>query len=105
MWAYPDITDSIIKSMEKCNSCTLGSSCNTKGHLLFWMLFLAGMDDDYMENLRTISDAAFMFIYDENQLKDWIMAAKGALEGKELKDFSYSTLAGRDFFIREKPFN
>lgn len=105
MWAYPDITDSIIKSLEKCNSCTLGSSCNTKGHLLFWMLFLAGMDDDYTENLRTISDAAFMFIYDENQLKDWIMAAKGALEGKELKDFSYSTLDGRDFFIREKPFN
>ena len=105
LWAYPDVTDSVVKSLEKCNSCTLGSSCNVKGHLLFWMIFLAGMDDEYTENLRTISDAAFLFLFDENQLKDWIMAAKGALEGKKLKDFSYSTLDGRDFFIREKPFN
>lgn len=105
MWAYPDITDSVVKSLEGCNSCSLGTPCNVKGHLLFWMLFLAGMDDEYTENLRTISDAASMFIYDENQLKDWIIAAKGALEGKELKTLSYSTLDGRDFFIREKHFN
>lgn len=105
LWAYPDVTDSVVKSLEKCNSCTLGSSCNTKGHLLFWMLFLVGMDDDYTENLRTISDAAFLFLFDENQLKDWITAAKGALEGKELKSLSYSTIAGRDFFIRKKHFN
>ena len=105
MWAYPDITDSVVKSLEGCNSCSLGTPCNVKGHLLFWMLFLAGMDDEYTKNLRTISDAASMFIYDENQLKDWITAAKGALEGKELKDLSYSTIDGRDFFIRKKTFD
>ena len=105
MWAYPDITDSVVKSLEGCNSCSLGTPCNVKGHLLFWMLFLVGMDDEYTENLRTISDAASMFIYNENLLKDWITAAKGALEGKELKDLSYSTIDGRDFFIRKKTFD
>lgn len=100
-----DNVETVIKSLQECNFCSLGQQCNAKSHLMFWLIFTAGMDDEnFNENIRVISDISFLMSFDEAHLKDWIIAAKGALEGKKLKDLSYSTVDGSDFFIREKSF-
>ena len=76
-----DSFDSIVKSIKECDGCTLGENCNVRSHLMFWMLFVAGIDEEnYTENLRMISDMAVIFNFDEDHLKDWSMAAKNILE-------------------------
>ena len=97
---------SVMRSITECDACSLGKHCNVKSHLMFWLLFMAGIDEeDYTENLRMIADLAFVLGFDEEHLKDWVIAAKGALKGKEfekpkLKELNYNTAEAKEFFIR-----
>ena len=89
---------------------------------MFWMLFIAGIDEEnYTENLRTISDMAVIFNFDEDHLKDWAMAVKSVLEevnnnykmrtnqntteAKILRTINYKTSEAKEFFIRKQEGN
>ena len=117
-----DSFDSIVKSIKECDGCTLGKNCNVRSHLMFWMLFIAGIDEEnYTENLRTISDMAVIFNFDEDHLKDWAMAVKSVLEevnnnykmrtnqntteAKILRTINYKTSEAKEFFIRKQEGN
>lgn len=96
-----DITK-FIECIRKCNGCanTL-YKCNVPNHLLFWLIFIVSVDNDnYNENLSIVSDTAYLLGFDEKKLQDWIVAVKGVLEGKKLKELKYQTKEAKTFFIR-----
>ena len=96
-----DITKFIV-CIRKCNGCVFGSRrTNVPNHLLFWLIFIVSVDNDnYNENLSIVSDTAYLLGFDEKKLQDWIVAVKGVLEGKKLKELKYQTEEAKTFFIR-----
>lgn len=100
-----DITK-FIECIRKCNGCAntyynKPEQCNVPNHLLFWLIFIVSVDNDnYNENLSIVSDTAYLLGFDEKKLQDWIVAVKGVLEGKKLKELKYQTEEAKTFFIR-----
>ena len=100
-----DITK-FIECIRKCNGCAntyynKPEQCNVPNHLLFWLIFIVSVDNDnYNENLSIVSDTAYLLGFDEKKSQDWIVAAKGVLEGKKLKELKYQTKEAKTFFIR-----
>ena len=100
-----DITK-FIECIRKCNGCAntrynKPEQCNVPNHLLFWLIFFVSVDNDnYNENLSIVSDTAYLLGFDEKKLQDWIVAVKGVLEGKKLKELKYQTKEAKTFFIR-----
>mgnify|MGYP004638636861 CR=1 FL=1 len=97
-----DIT-TFIARIRKCNGCFYDASRRTSvpNHLLFWLIFIVSVDNDnYNENLSIVSDTAYLLGFDEKKLQDWIVAVKGVLEGKKLKELKYQTEEAKTFFIR-----
>ena len=74
--------------------------------LIFWLLFLAAIDDDlYNNELSAIIDLAYCLKFDEPIIRDWCRAVQYVLEGNHLAedcDLTCETAAGKQFFLHEK---
>ena len=73
--------------------------------LIFWLLFLAAIDEDlYNNELSSIIDFAYCLKFDESMIRDWCNAVKYVLEGNHLNeacDLQCATDAGKEFFLHQ----
>ncbi len=90
---------SIIKAY-KGNSWQGARNC-----MIFWMLFLAALDDEiYNNELDSIIDIAYCMDFDEPMIRDWCHAVEYVMQGNRLQegcDFPCETQQGARFFLHK----
>lgn len=92
-----------IKNTGSVGIKELVKECREKSNLgfniIFWSLFIIAVDENaYNEKLSDISDIAYMVNFTEEMLEDWITALRLILEGKDFKNYLYSSKEANKFF-------
>ncbi len=90
-------------------SATAGKSKQSRNQMMFWMLFMAALDDEiYNNELDSIIDIAYCMDFDEAMIRDWCRAVEYVMQGNRLQegcDFPCETLEGARFFLHKDSSN
>lgn len=110
--AISDI-DKIIKTYKTAQkndqanpfSATAGKSKRSCNQMIFWMLFLAALDDEiYNNELDSIIDIAYCMDFNEVMIRDWCRAVEYVMQGKRFSEncnLQCETEEGKAFFLHQ----
>lgn len=84
-------------------AASAGISAQSRNQMIFWMLFLAALDDEiYNNELDSIIDIAYCMDFNEAMIRDWCRAVEYIMQGNRLQegcDFPCETIEGARFFL------